>query len=73
MPAMNFNEFTKYVSETIKGYLPSEYQDGIVAVEPVRKLGSTYTGLTVRVPGMRATPTINLEQYYKEFVKGSET
>ena len=72
MPAMNFNEFTKYVSETIKGYLPSEYQDGIVAVEPVRKLGSSYTGLTVRVSGMRATPTINLEQYYKEFVKGSE-
>ena len=24
------------------------------------------------MPGMRATPTINLEQYYKEFVKGSE-
>ena len=38
MPAMNFNEFTKYVSETIKGYLPSEYQDGIVAVDRLGNL-----------------------------------
>lgn len=73
MPMMNFEEFTDYTANNIKDYLPPEYQQGTVTIEQVRKLGGTYTGMMIRVPGISASPTINLEQFYKEFAKGSTT
>ena len=69
---MNFNEFKDYAAAVIKAYLPPEYENGEVVTYKVEKLGRSYTGMSVKKPDMDTAATVNLEQFYKEFVKGAD-
>lgn len=69
MPAMTFEEFKKYTADNIKQFLPLNYQNGEVSVYRVTKLGSTYTGMSVRTGERRSAVTVNLNRHYIDYVK----
>lgn len=65
------NNFTEYIREHIKEYLPQEYQDAVISADTVTKSNDrTLTGLTILRPGERAAPTIYLEPLAEQVEKG---
>ena len=67
---MDFNEFTEWAEENIKDYLPETYTDAEVSVTPFRKIGKSYTALSVRLNSNSATPAISLEEMFDGYIKG---
>jgi hypothetical protein len=65
------NNFTEYIKEHIKEYLPPEYQDAVISTNEVTKNNDrTLTGLTILQPGERAAPTVYLEPLAEQVEKG---
>ena len=63
---MEFEKFVENVKETIKDYLPAEYNNASVDVYPHEKLNENYLGLTVRTENQVASPTLNLNMFYEQ-------
>ena len=61
---MNFEEFVNGIKESIRDYLPKEYENAEVLVQEQQKLNNRYTGLLVLREGGIITPTVNLEQLF---------
>ena len=68
---MNFEEFTQYVKDNIKDFLPEKYADAEVDLQEVMKNNDEkLTGLVIRTEDSNITPTIYLNQYFKEYENG---
>ena len=63
---MEFEKFVETVKETIKDYLPAEYNNASVDVYPHEKLNESYLGMTVRTENQVASPTLNLNMFYEQ-------
>ena len=63
---MEFERFVETVKETIKDYLPAEYNNASVDVYPHEKLNESYLGMTVRMENQVASPTLNLNMFYEQ-------
>lgn len=61
---MNFEEFVNRIKESIRDYLPREYENAEVLVQEQQKLNNRYTGLLVLREGGTMTPTVNMEQLF---------
>lgn len=61
---MNFEEFVNRMKESIRNYLPKEYENAEVLVQEQQKLNNRYIGLLVLREGGIITPTVNLEQLF---------
>ena len=61
---MNFEEFVNRIKESIRDYLPREYENAEVLVQEQKKLNNRYTGLLVLQEGGTMTPTVNIEQLF---------
>lgn len=64
---MEFDEFKTYVKNSIKFYLPAEFQSATVELYNAQKLNEQYTALLVRKEGETISPTMNLNQFYREY------
>ena len=73
MEKMNFDEFKAWAAEEIRGWLPESFADAEIRIGQVEKLGKTYTGMTVRAEDQIAVPTVNLNDFYQEYVSGRDT
>ena len=67
---MEFEKFVETVKETIKDYLPAEYNNASVDVYPHEKLNESYLGMTVRNENQNISPTINLNMFYEQLQAG---
>ena len=54
MEKLNYSEFVRYLSENIPAAMGPAYAGAEVTADPVAKLGSTYKGLSIRLPGQKA-------------------
>ena len=72
MAMMNFMEFTEWAKTHLMEYLPPEYQKGEVVVHPLSRLGNSYMAITVIQDRNRSVPAVNLEECYKDFVRGRD-
>lgn len=71
---MTFEEFKQEVSENIKDYLPKEYEKGEVAINDVIKNNDMHlSGLTIRLEENPLTPTVYLEDFYRQMEEGDFT
>ena len=69
---MNFEEFTQYVQGFIKDFLPEKYADAEVSLQEVMKNNDEkLTGLVIRTEDSNITPTIYLNEYFKEYEAGA--
>ena len=64
---MNFEEFVNRIKESIRDYLPREYENAEVLVQEQQKLKNRYTGLLVLQEGGTMTPTVNMEQLFEHY------
>lgn len=71
MGKMNFEEFVDTAAEKIKDFLPAEYKDAEIEITTVRKIGSEYTGMTVKKPESHVAVAINLDQKFNEYANGN--
>ena len=63
---MNFNEFLKMAQENILSYLPEEYKNAKVDIQPVIKNNNVKLhGLIVKKPNQNIVPTIYLDDFYE--------
>ena len=67
---MEFEKFVENVKETIKDYLPMEYENAIVDLYPHEKLNESYLGMTVRNENQNISPTLNLNMFYEQLQTG---
>ena len=67
---MEFEKFVENVKETIKDYLPMEYENAIVDLYPHEKLNESYLGMTVRNENQNISPTLNLNMFYEQLQAG---
>lgn len=70
---MTQKEFNQWVKDSIKEYLPEEYQSHIVEIQEVNKSGKHYDGLVVRSSsgGIQTTPILNLSNAYHKYTEGT--
>ena len=61
---IDFARFVEIAKETIKDYLPVEYKNAIVDVQPCNKLNENYLGMTVKAQKNTVLPTLNLNMFY---------
>lgn len=64
---MKFDEFITYVKNSIKFYLPEEFQSATVELNDTQKLNEQYTALLVMKEGETVAPTMNLNHFYGEY------
>lgn len=69
---IDFKEFSKYVEEHIKDFLPEEFQNG--SIESVQKQcvnGGIREGITIRNEFGKPTPCLYMEQPFEEYKAGT--
>lgn len=66
---MNFEGFKQDMVDKIKDYLPKEFQDAIVEINRIEKVGKSYDGLVVRKEGTQVVASIDLNQCYSHYEK----
>lgn len=64
---MTFEDFKTYAKNSIKNYLPEEYQDASVELQETRKLNDHYTSLLVCKEEQSVVPTVNLDHFYEAY------
>ena len=70
---MNFDEFTQYVKDNIKDFLPKEFADADVAIrEVVKNNDEKLCGLMIRKTDDTIVPTIYLEDFYRMVNEGEK-
>ena len=70
MGRLTYSEFVRYLRENMPAAMGPDYAGAEVTAGPVAKLGSTYKGLAVRLPGQKAAVTINLDDLYGDYRNG---
>ncbi len=70
MEKLTYREFVRYLSENIPAVMGPGYAGAEVTTGPVAKLGSTYKGLSIRLPGQKAAVSINLDDLYGDYRNG---
>lgn len=70
---MSFMQFQDCMTAEIRDFMPEMFRDAVVSLAPVSKLGSTYTGLTVRLKGQHTAPAANLDLLYEQYRDGRDT
>lgn len=63
----DFKEFVQLVKDSIRDYLPKEYRDANVSVQPFQKLNRSYLGLQVKNEGQMVVPNINLDAAFRDY------
>ena len=61
---VDFARFVEITKETIKDYLPDEYENAIVDVYPCNRLNKSYLGMIVKTQKNAVSPTLNLNMFY---------
>ena len=69
---MNFDEFVDVSNEEIIGRLPDEYSRATAEIQLVKKLGSTYLGMTVRLPGQATSAMVNMNSFFDRYMNGED-
>ena len=70
---MNFEEFKENVVENIKDYLPERFENAEVTLQDVTKNNDRQlTGLLVRTEDSNITPTIYLEDFFRQYEEGAD-
>ena len=69
---MKKNEFMEQVAESIKEYLPQEYQNTDVIVQQVEKQDGIRTGIAVLKDSEMIAPVIYLDAEYDAFMQGKK-
>ncbi len=70
---MNFEEFKDNVVENIKDYLPERFENADVTLQDVTKNNDRQlTGLIVRTEDSNITPTIYLEDFFRQYEEGAD-
>ncbi len=70
---MNFEEFKENVVDNIKDYLPERFADADVTLQDVTKNNDRQlTGLLVRTEDSNITPTIYLEDFFRQYENGTD-
>lgn len=64
---MNFEQFVDEVKNSIKDYLPEEFQDAQIELHKHEKLNESYLGMTIRKENQTVAPTINLNKFYNQY------
>ncbi len=73
MEKMSFQEFQEKVVDKIREYLPDNLKSAEVELHTVMKANSVrLTGLTIREAGCNVTPTIYLENFFREYMEGED-
>jgi len=68
---MNFEEFTQYAADNIKSFLPEKYADADVRLQEVTKNNDEkLTGLVIHTEDSNITPTIYLNEFFKQYEDG---
>ena len=68
---MNFEEFKDNVVENIKDYLPERFENADVTLQEVTKNNDRHlTGLLIRTEDSNITPTIYLDDLFKQYDEG---
>lgn len=68
---MNYEIFKEVVAEKFKDYLPPQFQDMALRVEPVNKVNKNLDGLTMvsNEAGRNVSPTIYINDMYEHYLK----
>ncbi len=69
---MSFDEFVESVKDNIRLYLPDDYAFADIKVNRYQKMNESYLGMAVLRDGQNVVPNINLENYYHEYLHGSD-
>ena len=64
---MNYEIFKEVVKEKFMDFLPEQYQNMKLAVNPTEKVNHTVDGLTLMGEGVRVSPTIYINNMYKHY------
>ena len=64
---MNYEIFREVVAEKFKDFLPKEYEELDVIVNPTKKVNQELDGLTLRGDGVRVAPTIYINSMYEQY------
>ena len=68
---MTKGEFSAYVADHIKEYLPAEYGEAEITIRPMRKNNDVeMTDLLIKVPEKSVTPLIHLDELYGAYADG---
>lgn len=68
---MTKGEFSAYVADHIKEYLPAEYGEADITIRPMRKNNDVeMTDLLIKVPEKSVTPLIHLDELYGAYADG---
>ncbi len=70
---MDFEKFKNWAVEEVRCRLPEDYDSSELYFEEIRKFGGNYTGLSIRSPGVKIAPTVNMEQFYGYYLDGIST
>ena len=67
---MNYEIFKEVVAEKFKDYLPPQFQDMALRVEPVNKVNKNLDGLTLvsNEAGRNVSPTIYINDMYEHYL-----
>lgn len=68
---MKYEEFKEAFLTDFKKYLPEEYRDRALSIEPVIKINTVKDGVSLDciVDGIHICPTIYLNQMYEKYLK----
>ena len=70
---LDYKTFKEKVSEQFKDYLPEEYQQMEVIIQPIEKINRTKDGLTLFDPtrdeGRHVSPTVYVDDAYREYLE----
>lgn len=70
---MDFDEFKEKVKDSIKNYLPMQYEKANVSLQSVVKNNDVQlTGLMIRLEENNIAPFIYLDRYYEQYQNGME-
>ncbi len=70
---MDFDQFKEVVKDSIKEYLPEDYEKASVEIRDVIKNNDTHlSGLTIRSEGTTIAPTLYLEDFYSQYEAGKD-
>ena len=70
---MDFDQFKEVVKDSIKEYLPEDYEKASVEIRDVIKNNDTHlSGLTIRDEGTSIAPTLYLEDFYSQYEGGKD-
>ena len=64
---MNYEIFKEVVKEKFMDFLPEQYQNMKLVVNPTEKVNHTVDGLTLMGEGVRVSPTIYINNMYKHY------